>query len=137
MKSITILIFFSKIGYKYVINYHICDGLNDFFDDGQELSPFLFKLLCNELSVASFDLSKCKLEDYVLPYFEDGLFEKMCTYKDGKEHVLFIDVERKRYLYDRKKIGYLNYKKENNQFVFDAVFNGIKRCGFQKLVEEK
>ena len=111
-------------------DYFISDDI--FLYDGVyniEISSYLLKLLCNELSSTFFDLSNYKFDEY-----SESYFEKIRTYKNGKEHVLLIDSQRKRYIYDINDITYFDYMKEKNQFIFDAMHNAIKKMGFKELI---
>ncbi len=96
--------------YLYDDTYH--DEYSD--DCAINLSPFLLKLLCNELSSTSFDLNNCKPEEFI----SNNHFETIYTYKNGKEHILLIDSKSKRYLYVIKDIDYFNYINEKKSVYF-------------------
>lgn len=100
-------------------NYPIEDGISEYY----------IKLLCNELLNTTYDLSICDVEGY-----NYSGFETFSTYKNGKCHELTIDAKNKRYIYDVKEIKRYDYILNNNEFIFDAILNGIKKEGFKELV---
>ncbi len=93
-----------------------------------ETNELFVKLLCNEFLNATSDLNNCKhIKDYVR-------FQTFSTYKDGKCHKLTIDACNKRYIYDVLEIEYYDSFCNRNEFIFDAIFEGIKKLGFKELV---
>ncbi len=93
-----------------------------------DTSELIVKLLCNELLSTSYDLNNCQYINYY------DQFETFSTYKNGKCHKLTIDASKKRYIYDVDEISYYDCFLKQNEFIFDAIFNGIKRLGFKELV---
>ncbi len=93
-----------------------------------ETNELFVKLLCNEFLNTAYDLNNCKhIKDYVR-------FQTIVTYKYGKCHELTVDARNKRYIYDVLEISYYDSFCNRNGFIFDAVFNGIKKLGFKELV---
>ncbi len=107
-----------------------CDENDNYYLEF-DVGELYVKLLCNEFLKTSFVLNECREREY--KNF-DGTFQTFSTYKDGKYHILTIDSCNKRYIYDVLEINYYNSFRNRNGFIFDAIFNGIKKLGFKELV---